>query len=200
MIENKSAHDHGGIEKQKQGISSYSKNDTDLIFKELEIKQGDNLLDLGCGSGDYAIRASKIVGESGIIYALDKWEELEPIIKEKIDAENIKNVITIISDINQTLPIKDNSIDICLIVFVLHGIDKTKQFPILIKELHRVIKTNGRMAIIELKKDLASDTHPVDILWTPEEIEGIISKYNFKMSSYVDLESNYLVQFKLIKE
>lgn len=135
MIENKLAHDHGGIEKQKQGISSYFKNDTDLIFKELNIKQGDNILDLGCGAGDYAIRASKIVGEQGIVYALDKWDELESIIKEKLDAENVNNLVTIISDITQPLPIKDNSIDMCLLVFVLHGMDRVNQLPALVKEI-----------------------------------------------------------------
>lgn len=197
MNESSNNHDHGGIEKQKQGITSFGKNNTELIFKELDLNQGDYFLDIGCGAGDYTIQAAKIIGSSGLAYALDKWAELEPILEKKTQSENLKNIKTIVADITGLLPVEDKSIDVSLIAFVLHGMDKSKDLTRLFPELKRITKPGGRVAFIELKKDLACDTHPIEILFSPDEIEALIKKYNFQKTSYIDLERNYMVQFKL---
>jgi len=33
------------------------------------------VLELGCGPGDYTIESARIVGETGLVYALDRQKE-----------------------------------------------------------------------------------------------------------------------------
>jgi len=40
--------------------------------KKLDIKQGQVILDFGCGIGSYTIPVAKLVGERGKVYALDR--------------------------------------------------------------------------------------------------------------------------------
>jgi len=41
------------------------------ILGEVAIERGLQVLDYGCGPGGYSIAAAKIVGETGMVYALD---------------------------------------------------------------------------------------------------------------------------------
>jgi ubiquinone/menaquinone biosynthesis C-methylase UbiE len=44
---------------------------SEKIFPTLEVKQGDKVVDVGCGFGDTAIEFGKIVGEKGSVLAID---------------------------------------------------------------------------------------------------------------------------------
>ncbi|MCK4241582.1 MAG: class I SAM-dependent methyltransferase, partial [Candidatus Atribacteria bacterium] len=55
------------------------------ILKRVGIKEGQIVLDFGCGEGNYTIPAAKIVGNKGKVYGLDedryKLKELEEKVK-----------------------------------------------------------------------------------------------------------------------
>ena len=199
LVTTRIKHDHGGIERQKQGISSIIKLDSKLVFKKLNLKKGVYFLDIGCGAGDYAFFASSLVGDTGHVFALDMWEDLITKLNSKIDSQNIKNMRAMYANITQALPISDNSIDVCFIATVLHGINMEKYGSSLFAEIHRILKPNGRIAIIERKKDKASDKHPVPILLSPEEIGDYVKKYDFKQLDYTDLGLFYMAQYGINK-
>jgi len=46
--------------------------------------------DPGCGAGDYSPRASRDVGESGVVFAIDRCDELAGKITEIIKPQGIK--------------------------------------------------------------------------------------------------------------
>jgi ubiquinone/menaquinone biosynthesis C-methylase UbiE len=188
-------HDHGGIEKQKAGISSIQKLDSNLVFNALDLKKGDIFLDIGCGAGDYAFRASEFVGDSGFVYAMERWEELVIKLNNKIAEQNINNMQALVGDVTKTLPIVDKSIDVCFISLVLHGIDKKKQAPHLFSEVHRILKPKGCLAVIEMKKEEASESHPEYILFSALEIGNYVAKYGLKQFGYADLGRFYLAKY-----
>ncbi|MFX1590307.1 MAG: 50S ribosomal protein L11 methyltransferase, partial [Promethearchaeota archaeon] len=45
------------------------------VLRDIGVKESQKVLDFGCGSGVYSIIASKIVGNSGKIYAIDSDEK-----------------------------------------------------------------------------------------------------------------------------
>lgn len=57
------------------GKSSFGLVDHTKVFNELRLRRGITFLDLGCGRGEYAIAASKIVGDNGLVYGIDLWED-----------------------------------------------------------------------------------------------------------------------------
>ena len=57
----------------------------DWILKNLNLKKGERILDIGCGSGKQLIPYAKIVGEKGLAFGVDLSEEL---LEESKEAAN----------------------------------------------------------------------------------------------------------------
>ncbi len=120
-----------------------------------KIKEGDIVLDLGCGAGFDCFLASKKVGKDGKVIGVDMTKEM--ISKAKLNAEKIgaKNVEFVLAEIEK-LPVKDDSVDIIITNCVINLTpDKTKTF----KEAHRVLRKGGKMYIsdIVLLKELSKE-------------------------------------------
>ncbi|TEU02583.1 MAG: class I SAM-dependent methyltransferase [Dehalococcoidia bacterium] len=114
--------------------------------KQLEkvgIKEGQTLLDFGCGSGSYVIPAARMVGENGRVDALDIHPLAISAVEKKANKEGLTNIATILSDRDTGLP--DESIDVVLLYDVIRSI---KDKRALLKELHRVMKENGLLSIL----------------------------------------------------
>jgi ubiquinone/menaquinone biosynthesis C-methylase UbiE len=172
-------------------------HDPELVFNALDLKKGDVFLDLGCGPGDYAIEASRIVGNSGFVYALDKWPYLICGLKEKADSHGLKNIHAVVSDVTAPLPVADHCIDVCLMATVLHVPAVTERMGAVFSEVCRVLKTRGHFAIIECKKEDMPFGPPKHMRLSPTDIENSIKKYGFKKLSLVDLGYNYMIQFSI---
>lgn len=183
--------------RHNHGPSSFWMNDPKLIFSELNLKEADYFLDLGCGTGDYSIYASEIVGNSGIIYALDKWKNLVDDLQEKTGSQGRANIRTMVADITGALPIEDNCIDVCFLATVMHALNPTKDGNMLFNEIRRILKPEGRMAIIECKKEDMPFGPPLQMRLSAEEIENSVRPYGFEKMSTVDLGYNYMIQFRL---
>ena len=105
-------------------------------------KKGDIILYYGCGIGFNTIPAAEIVGEEGTVYALDIHPLAIKSVEKQIRKKGLKNVKTILSDLNTGLP--DESVDIVLLYNVLPMV---KNRPALIKELYRVLKAGGALSV-----------------------------------------------------
>lgn len=179
----------------RRGPSSYHMHDADVVFEQLNIKKGDSFLDLGCGAGDYSIQAAKMVGESGVVYALDIWEEVLDGLSDRAVTNGYKNIKTKVSDIKDKISVDDNSIDICFIATVLHSLNLIEDAERMFGEIQRILKSDGRMVIIECKKTNASFGPPLNCRISPEELDQIVKPYGFEKNSYVDLGYNYMISF-----
>jgi ubiquinone/menaquinone biosynthesis C-methylase UbiE len=187
--------EHGKGHRNRRGPSSFSMQDSALVFNELNLKEGEVFLDMGCGAGDYTIQASKILGESGVVYALDVWEELISNLEDTANNNGLKNIKPIATDITDNLPIEDSSIDVCFISTVLHTMDIPKIKDKFFNEIHRVLKPEGRLAIIECKKEKSDFGPPMNMRISSDEMETIVLPYGFKKTNLLDLGFNYMVQF-----
>jgi len=190
-------HDHGQGHHagRGRGPSSFWMHDAEQVFAKLNLKPGDVFLDLGCGPGDYSIRAAQEIGERGLVFALDKQDEAIRQISEKISEQGRTNIRVIKADITQALPIADASMDVCLISTVLHIFQIKKAQESLFGETHRVLKPGGRLAIIECKKEDQPFGPPKHLRIAPEEVAAAVEKYGFKEFDLADLGYSYLIQF-----
>jgi len=120
-----------------------------------KIKEGDVVLDLGCGAGFDCFLASKKVGEIGRVIGIDMTEEMIKKARSNAEKIKIKNVEFILAEIEK-MPFKDKSIDIIITNCVINLTpNKTKTF----KEAYRVLKEGGKMYVsdIVLLKDLSEE-------------------------------------------
>ena len=110
-------------------------------LKKLNIKEGQKILDYGCGVGSYTFPAANLVGKKGKVYALDKQLSAIKKVEEKAKMEGFRNIDTILSDGDTGLP--DESVDVILLYGVLPEIESKES---LLRELYRVLKPNGYLS------------------------------------------------------
>lgn len=193
----KSEHNHHQRRRHHRGPSSYSMHDSEFVFQELKLAEGDFFLDLGCGAGDYAIRAAQMVGDSGLVFALDIWDGVIDHLTEEATFQGLKNIKPMVTDITGRLPIEDNTIDVCFIATVLHAMDFEKNKKNLFNEIQRVLKPNGRLAIIECQKEDQPFGPRMQSRLSPEELTAIAIQSGFQQIAFSDLGYNYLIQFAI---
>ncbi len=157
----------------------------------LDIKEGDTILDAGCGGGFISIAASKLVGESGKVFAVDiDKNSIERLTKE-IEMNNIENLESIRADISKNMPLGDNIIDICLMINVFHGLVENGEIEKSLREIKRVVKEGGVFEIIEFKKVDSTPGPPKSVRLSPDEVESLMNEYDFKKQDLFDLGSNH---------
>lgn len=165
------------------GRSSSEILDPLRVLKAIGLNKGDTFLDAGSGDGYMSLEASAIVGKEGKVYAVDVYEESMNILTEKIKNRNIDNIIPIIADITQKIPIEDEIIDKCYMANVLHGFVENDEVNEAMGEIIRVIKPNGTFNVIEFKKIENTPGPPMHVRITPEDVTEIIKRYNLTIKA-----------------
>lgn len=120
-----------------------------------DLKVGETVLDLGSGAGFDCFLAASRVGSKGRVIGIDMTEAMVEKAKANAKKTNVNNVEFRLGEI-ESLPVKENSIDVVISNCVINlSTDKPKVF----KEIYRVLKKNGRMAIsdIALREQLPDD-------------------------------------------
>jgi len=108
-----------------------------------EAKPGESVLDIGSGAGHDVFTAAKKVGIGGWVTGVDMTEQMIKLSQENATRLGIKNVTFKFGNAYE-LPVENNSIDLVLSNCVINlTIDKELTF----REIHRVLKPNGRIII-----------------------------------------------------
>jgi ubiquinone/menaquinone biosynthesis C-methylase UbiE len=122
------------------------------LFDFQVLKEGQQFLDFGCGTGDFTLPVAKAVGGQGKVYAVDCNRTQLKVVAKKAREAGITNIETILSDSKVDLP--DESLDVVLMCDVLHEIRHKRD---VLKEAYRLLKSNGVLLIHDrLKSDVCS--------------------------------------------
>jgi|FaiFalFF_MnMetaG_3_1042247.scaffolds.fasta_scaffold12570_5 ubiquinone/menaquinone biosynthesis C-methylase UbiE len=160
----------------------------DEILKSCGLSKGMTMVDVGCGSGYFTIPASKIVGENGRVYAVDIQEEMLDKLKER---GLPSNVIPILARSDYDFPLDVGISDFTFIAFVAHENDDLEKF---FNEVKRITKDDGRVVILEWKKQHEESGPPYEERISLEEILTKLEKFGFKILEFGELnQSHYKV-------
>jgi ubiquinone/menaquinone biosynthesis C-methylase UbiE len=148
-------HQHNSKETQQlerkvkflDGVERRKEFPPEEVLQMLSIKETDNILDLGAGTGYLTIPAAKMV--HGLVYALDLDEKMLGIIDGKAQDESITNIQLVKGRIDN-IPLPDASIDIVIASLVLHEI---KPLDTTFQQIKRVLKDGGQFICLEYEKD-----------------------------------------------
>ena len=180
------------------GKSSFGLIDTAQFFKELDLKEGTTFLDVACGRGAYSLAAADIIGKNGQIYAVDLWEEGISILKDEAALKEIQNIKAFVSDVAHHIPLEDDCVDVCLMATVLHDFVGDNVDRAVMKEIVRVIKPKGMLAVVEFRKKEGPPGPPESVRLSPQEVGQMLSAYDFQQMHYSEIgPDNYLQIFNL---
>ncbi len=154
-----------------RGKSSENFLDKDIIMRELNILPKQTILDAGCGNGYMSKEFSRILNNTGKVYALDSDLEAIEALRRETEGTNIE---TIEGDITKTTPLEASSIDLVYLSTVFHGFseDQIQDFQ---KEVRRLLKPHARLAIVEIQKQDTPFGPPLEMRFSPEELKQTVT-------------------------
>ena len=175
-------------------MSSKGFLDAEMVLKYIGIKEGDRFLDLGCGDGHFSVAASQAVGKDGLVYAFDVDEESIAQLQREIAEKKITNIKASVVDITKKLPLEDESISLAFMSNVLHGLVENGEADSTLNEIARVTPYNGKLAVVEFKKQESPMGPPLSIRLSPEDVETLARGYGFSKKSVQEVgPHNYAI-------
>lgn len=130
-------------------------------------KEGETVLDLGCGGGLDCFVARKYVGESGRVIGVDMTAEMIDRARKNAATSGYANVEFRLGEIEH-LPVADNAVDVVISNCVLNlSPDKEQVF----REIFRVLKPGGRLAVSDI---VATASLPEGVAGDLRQIAGCV--------------------------
>lgn len=186
-------------EPRAAGKSSFDLIDAQRLFEELALGEDTDLLDLGSGVGNYSLAASQYMGEegSGRIFAADLWREGIEALKSEVERRGIGNIVPMVVDVGRSIPLEDETIDVCLVATVLHDLAADGVHGAALSEVNRVLRAEGTLYVVEFKKMEGTPGPSMDIRLAPEELQELVEGFAFKWETTADLGAyHYLSVFR----
>lgn len=138
----------------------------DQILKVLGLDQDvHDLVEFGCGYGTFTLAAAKMI--SGTVHGLDIEPEMVAAVAEKCQAAGLNNVRATLRDfVVEGTGLASDTIDAALLFNILHHEEPVA----LMREAWRVLRPNGRLAVIHWNYDPATPRGPaMEIRPRPEQ-------------------------------
>jgi ubiquinone/menaquinone biosynthesis C-methylase UbiE len=184
-------------EKRKQGIFDTKHApmlDAEWRVRELQpeqlvrgiigVRAGDTCVDLGSGTGTFALPMARAVGEGGRVYAVDNSE----IMTEQIRLKNPPpQLVMVKADVTLT-GLNDVLANICLLAFILHEVKDQEK---LIAEANRLTKPGGRIAVLEWRVDADMPMPPKHKRVTRERIEELFGQAGLSLKDYIERTASH---------
>ena len=118
---------------------------TTEMIKSLNLRQGDQVADIGVGTGYIAWRMAKAIGPEGIVHGVDIEQKMLDDLEKNMKAAGIANVKGHLGTISDP-KLKENSLDFVIMVDVYHEFSHPYE---MMRGIVKALKAGGRVAFVE---------------------------------------------------
>ena len=119
------------------------------VIKQLDLKAGMVVCDMGCGNGFYSLTMAKLVGPEGKVLAVDIQPEMLHLLELRANEEGIENIEPVLSTIvDPKLP--KESVDLLLMVDVYHEFSHPQ---LMLEKIRESLKPDGMIALLEYREE-----------------------------------------------
>ena len=167
----------------------------DKIISELHLKPGLKMAEAGCGQGFYTYRLSKLVGNEGMIYALDNDRGQVDFLQDFINREDIENIQATRST-DESVMLTSNRVELLFYNQLYHLVymylPRQPRFK-LIESMKKAIRPKGRLVIVDRYPSANTIGYSLD----PQLIIGQLEFFGFKVLRQAELgQELYLLEFE----
>lgn len=114
-----------------------------------DLRAGEHVLDVGCGTGALTHRAAAIVGPTGLCRGIDPAPNMIRIAQQT--TADVGTPAQFSLGVIERLPFEVQSFDVVFASFVFHCLPPDLKLAGL-KEAHRVLRPGGRLVVVDLDK------------------------------------------------
>ena len=125
----------------------------DEVIRAMDLKKGDVIADIGCGSGYFSRPFARSVGSEGIVYCCDLESGLLDYVQQKAKEMELHNIVTVYAAKDRPM-LPPNSVDYIFSCNVHHYLENPVAYY---RNLKSILKPNGKLIIIVWNKILADD-------------------------------------------
>ncbi len=156
--------------------------DPQLLFEKSQLQAGMHVADFGCGrTGHIVFPAAVVVGEKGIVYAIDILKDMLENIRKRAQSSSLINVHTVWSDVERVgkTAIPAKSLDIA---YLINTLSRSENAFKALDEANRLLRDKGRIVVVDWFKKIPS-LGPAEELFV-----------NFPQVKAWGLQNGYVVQ------
>ena len=136
----------------------------DVIMDALGIYDGSSVADLGAGGGWFTVRLARRVGPRGRVYAEDIQKPMIEAMDRRMQREGLHNV-TMVLGTTEDPKLAPKSVDAVLIVGSYAEFERPVE---LLTNVRASLKPNGRLGIVDFRKDGYGPGPPLEDRPDPE--------------------------------
>lgn len=171
---------------------------TEDMLAYLDLKEGERIADIGCGSGFFSYRFSKLVGKDGVVYATETNPDALAYLQQLNDRIGL-NIQTIVGKLNDAC-LDEDSVDTIFMCSMYHAVYIANlefvkdQF---IASLKKALRPGGRLIVVD--NDIVAKGSPA--YFGPgiakELIIAQLKYYGFKLTDVRQfVPQRYILTFK----
>lgn len=182
-----------GRDQVAAGLDSPTRSES-MQFRQLpamlKIKAGEQVADIGAGTGALEPFLSQAVGPNGRVYAEDIFPDFLDRVRGKVVKENLNNVTMVLgTEYSPLLP--RGVVNMVVTVDVYHHFDHAKE---MLAGIRDALVPGGRLAIVDFFK--SASPSPGHIRMESDEVVKEIEQNGFKLESNSKLsERQYALVF-----
>jgi ubiquinone/menaquinone biosynthesis C-methylase UbiE len=146
------------------------------------LQEGMVFVDVGCGDGFFSILAAKKVGAKGKVYAVDTDVSAVEKLKQKANAENLKNITTKVGCAEDTI-FCTQCADLVFYSMDLHDFSDPVK---VLQNAKQMMKPDGRLIDLDWKKMDMSFGPPTSIRFSEEKASRLLRSAGFTIIDVTD--------------
>jgi len=147
----------------------------DLIWEKAALKDPSILIDIGAGTGFFALLFSKKM-KKGKVYACDISDEMLLWLEDNLPSESKGRVIPVRME-ESSVPLSEDMADLVYMINLHHELEQPQK---ILREALRLLRRGGKLLIIDWKKEQTPEGPPLEIRVTEEAIESQMLKAGFR--------------------